>query len=78
MPMARAIAAGKVAEGSPAAIAPKATPTARPSGILCRVIASTSRVLRLHFVLIRCNVMHFPFKMYIHYDNYLYVYNLFI
>ena len=40
-----------VAEGSPAATAPKATPTARPSGILCIVMASTSKVLRCQEVL---------------------------
>jgi len=46
MPTAKAIAAGKVAEGYPAATAPNATPTARPSGILCKVTARISKVLR--------------------------------
>ena len=33
----------EIAEGIPAATAPKATPTANPSGILCRVMAKTSK-----------------------------------
>ena len=49
--MARAMAPPMDAEGRSAATAPKATPTAKPSGMLCRVMASTSRVLRCHEVL---------------------------
>ena len=46
IPKARAVAPERVAEGRPAAAAPKATPTARPSGMLWRVMAITSRRLR--------------------------------
>jgi hypothetical protein len=52
MPIARAMAAGNVAAGKPVATAPKATPTARPSGILCSVMARMSKVLRCQLVLI--------------------------
>ena len=37
--------------GMPAATAPKATPTASPSGMLCKVMARTSRTLRCQLVL---------------------------
>ncbi len=46
IPIAKATAAPNVAEGNPCATAPKATPTARPSGILCKVIAETNKTLR--------------------------------
>ena len=39
------MAAPMPAPGSPSDTAPKATPTARPSGILCSVMASMSKVL---------------------------------
>ena len=52
MPMARAIAPAMDASGIPSAAAPKSTPTANPSGMLCRVIARTSSV-------VRCNVSFF-------------------
>jgi len=51
-PMASATAPASVAEGSPAAAAPKATPIASPSGMLCSVIASTSSTERCQVVLI--------------------------
>ena len=50
MPSASATAPAMVAEGNPAATAPKATPTANPSGILCKVIAMTSKMLRRQLV----------------------------
>ena len=46
MPMASAIAAPSEAPGISEAAAPKATPTASPSGMLCSVIAETSSTLR--------------------------------
>ena len=52
MPIASAIAPASVAAGNPAATAPKATPTASPSGKLCRVMAVTSSTLRCQVVLI--------------------------
>ena len=52
MPMASAIAAPIEAAGCPAAAAPKATPTASPSGILCKVIARTRSTERCEPVLI--------------------------
>ncbi len=52
MPMASATAPAIDVSGNPAPTAPKATPTANPSGILCMVIARTIRVLRGHLVLI--------------------------
>ena len=51
MPKARDMAPARPASGSPAATAPKATPTARPSGMLCRVTAATSRVVRFQWLL---------------------------
>ena len=36
----------------PAATPPNITPTARPSGILCKVIANTSKVVLRHGVFI--------------------------
>jgi len=50
MPMASASAPVTVEPSRPAAAAPKATPTARPSGMLCKVIASTSSVVRRQLV----------------------------
>ena len=58
MPMVRTIAVVRVAEGSPAAAAPNATPTARPSGTLWRVMDSISRVFRRQAVFIP----HFPYQ----------------
>ena len=52
MPIASAIAPANVAAGNPAATAPNATPTASPSGKLCRVMAVTSSTLRCQVVLI--------------------------
>ncbi len=49
-PIASAMAPATVAEDSPAAAAPNATPTASPSGILCSVIASTSSTDRRQVV----------------------------
>ena len=51
MPMARAAAPARLADLIPAFTAPNPTPTARPSGMLCKVIASTRRMLRDQFVL---------------------------
>ena len=48
--MAREIAAPKVASGKPNDAAPNATPIAKPSGILCMVIARTKRLLFFNFV----------------------------
>ena len=50
MPKASAIAEVSEAPLKPALAAPKATPTAKPSGMLCRVIANTSRILRCQVV----------------------------
>ncbi len=50
MPTASAIAAPSVALAYPAPTAPNATPTARPSGMLCSVMASTRRAVRRHVV----------------------------
>jgi len=52
IPRARAIAAPNEAAGKPAAIVPKATPTARPSGMLCNVMARISKVLCRQLVFI--------------------------
>ena len=51
IPIAKAMAPPMVAEGRWAATAPKATPTAKPSGILWSVMANTKRVLRCQEVL---------------------------
>ncbi len=50
MPSASATAAGRLAASNPAAAAPKATPTASPSGMLCRVMARTSSRERCQWV----------------------------
>ena len=50
IPIAREIAAPKVASGKPNDAAPNATPIASPSGILCIVIARTRRLLVYNFV----------------------------
>ena len=47
MPIAKIQAETIVALLKPDAIVPKATPIANPSGILCKVIASTSRIFLL-------------------------------
>ena len=52
MPTANAIAAPRDACGTPAATAPKATPMARPSGMLCKVMAEIKSTLRCQLVLI--------------------------
>ena len=44
--MAKVTAPAIEASGIPAATPPKRTPTAKPSGILCSVIAKTKRVVR--------------------------------
>ena len=46
MPNMSVSAPAMLASGEPEAAAPKATPTASPSGMLCRVMANTSRALR--------------------------------
>ena len=51
MPRASAIAPPMVAPSSPAAAPPNSTPTARPSGMLCSVMAMTSSVVRCQSVL---------------------------
>ena len=50
--MASATAPVMDASGMPAATPPNNTPTANPSGILCRVIANTNKVVRCQGVLI--------------------------
>jgi len=45
MPIAKTTAPEREAASKLWATAPKATPTAKPSGILCIVIASTRRIL---------------------------------
>jgi hypothetical protein len=52
IPKASAMAPVSISGSGLLASAPKATPTAKPSGILCRVIARTSRMLRCQVVLI--------------------------
>ena len=49
--MAKATAAPTEAPSNPSAAAPKRTPTANPSGMLCRVMASTRSVDRCQSVL---------------------------
>ena len=50
IPIAREIAAPKVASGKPNDAAPNATPIDNPSGMLCIVIARTRRLLVFNFV----------------------------
>ena len=52
IPSARMPAPTRVEPGTPMAAPPKATPTAMPSGMLCRVTALTSRMLRLRDALL--------------------------
>src|SRR5690606_11986625 len=49
-PMANTTAPAIEASGIPAATPPKSTPTANPSGMLCKVIASTNKVVLCNFV----------------------------
>src|SRR6056300_1395915 len=56
------MAPAKSAPGSPSATAPNATPTASPSGILCKVIASTNKTVLFQLVFTPSDFSNGSFK----------------